>query len=181
MLKSQESHQHSPNILSHHNLEAAFYHSRFPSKTKMSIKIIVRNHSLEPQSFSIFNQAPSDSSLPGQLWWNTWATADQVDAQTGETTFGITETYYAICGAAPKALAKGLVISTTNSEVASLGTTSTKGSNWLINIPPGQTGLEFITNSKDSDILGGFTINTVGDTFAGPTYRRLLPFPRLLK
>jgi hypothetical protein len=32
-----------------------------------TIKILVRNASLEPQSFSIFNEAPSDSSLPGEL------------------------------------------------------------------------------------------------------------------
>jgi len=146
-----------------------------------TIKIIVKNASLEPQSFSIFNETPYDSPLPGQLWWNTWGTADQVNAQVGETTFTITETYYAVCGAAPKALAKGLVISTTNPEVVTLGNASTEGSNWLINIPPGQRGLEFITNSKDSNAPGGFTINTVGDTFVGPAYRRLLSVPHLIK
>ncbi|KAK3374714.1 hypothetical protein B0H63DRAFT_512788 [Podospora didyma] len=134
------------------------------------IIITVNNKSPNNEAFLIFNQLPSDSSIPHQIFTNTWGKADEVNSGGGQATFQITENFYAICGSAPSSLAKGLVISVANHKTADLTTGSKKGSNWKIDIPPNSHGLLFGKDTSDSDAPGGFTINTVGDTWVSSDY-----------
>lgn len=143
-----------------------------------TLTITVHNKSPDRRTFVIFNESPipaihssdgaSDDS--SDVWINSWGQAPEVNAGTGTTVFQIAENFYAVCGSAPAALSKGLVISSSNSENAKLATESTPGSNWKIDIPQGQQGLEFDTDSTDSTNVGGFDINTIGDTWVASDF-----------
>jgi hypothetical protein len=134
------------------------------------ITITVNNKSTSNESFQIFNAFPQYDGAVGNQYINAWGTAPEVDAHTGSTTFQITEQFYAICGNAPSALSKGLVISTENYEPTQL-TTTKAGSNWKLDIPPKQAPIFTGTDGLDSTTQGGFTINTTGDTWISTDYR----------
>ncbi|KAH8645689.1 hypothetical protein BX600DRAFT_519276 [Xylariales sp. PMI_506] len=142
------------------------------------ITINVINQSGDLQAFQIFNDPPQPTGETGPIFMNTWGTAPEVNSQTqggedGVATFTITENYYAICGNAPSPLAKALEISTKNTGVARLTSTTQEGSNWKVEIPAGTGNAPIFDPAGDtgnSKVPGGFTINTQNESWVPSEY-----------
>ncbi|KAF1845174.1 uncharacterized protein K460DRAFT_366062 [Cucurbitaria berberidis CBS 394.84] len=112
------------------------------SKTKLpimsdNITIIIKNKSDQVEQFMIFNDKPAYSKEVGEAWTNVWGTSPGIGAQHGSGRFGIQETFYAVCGMEPKALAKDLVVSTSDYEDVKLGVGEQKGTDCLLEIVDG--------------------------------------------
>ncbi|KAB5575539.1 hypothetical protein GE09DRAFT_1184548 [Coniochaeta sp. 2T2.1] len=120
------------------------------SPSLLTIKVDNKTSALLP--FQIFNAPPDNHGDQGTAYINTWGTAPEVDPLTGSAVFQITSQYYA------------------NYEKATLTSDAGSGSDWHLDIPDGGAPIFTQPDKGDSDAKGGFTINTLADTWVPSDY-----------
>ncbi|KAL8786228.1 MAG: hypothetical protein Q9213_002917 [Squamulea squamosa] len=101
------------------------------------LKIIIKNKSDEVQQYLIFNDVPAFSQNAGKAWTNVWGCSPGVGAGHGSTTFGIHETYFAVCGMQQQPLATDLTVQTSDYETVKLGTEKTQATKVAMKIEDG--------------------------------------------
>ncbi|KAL9594237.1 MAG: hypothetical protein Q9219_007139 [cf. Caloplaca sp. 3 TL-2023] len=146
-----------------------------------SVKIFVHNKSSDNQQFLIFNDKPSYSSSVGAAWINVWGRSPGTGAENGTAEFDISEEVFAVCGMGPKALAKDLVVSTSDYEDVKLGTDKGKATDVSLVMDKG--GVVFdkkaigVVEKKGSFGISsaGYNMSEYKNTFCGLGRRSPIP------
>lgn len=123
------------------------------------LKIVIKNKSDEVQQFLIFNDVPAFSQNAGKAWTNVWGCSPAVGAESGNTIFGIHETFFAVCGMQKKPLATDLTVETSDCEAVKLGSEKIKATMVAMKIE--DKGAVFDKHAtKEFEKNGSFGINT---------------------
>ncbi|KAL8835416.1 MAG: hypothetical protein Q9176_006917 [Flavoplaca citrina] len=123
------------------------------------LEIVIKNKSDEVQQFLIFNDVPAFSQNAGKAWTNVWGCSPGVGAESGNTTFGIHERFFAVCGMQKKPLATDLTVQISDYEAVKLGTDKIKATMVAMKIE--DKGAVFDKHAtKEFEKNGSFGINT---------------------
>lgn len=135
--------------------------------------IKVHNKSDKEQTFLLLNEKPSSSNNISQVWNNVWVKSHGVNYPYGSATFGISSTFFAVCGESSDILTSGVTVETSDWKVVGITITikgdTTNGTKVTMEIK--DRAAMFSKNFSTTSKTGSFAIKT--DTFNATDYRKL--------